>query len=337
MLDIGGKMQKSIYVYTNGQLSRKDNTIRFIDENNATRDLPVEQVSEIYVMSQMDLNTAFLNLASQNKIMLHFFNYYDFYIGSFYPREQYLAGNLLVKQSEYYLDYNKRIELAKAFIEAASFNIYRNLRYYNGRGKDLQQSMDNIVGLRKAIENCKTIQELMGVEGNIRKEYYSTWNTIVSQNINFQKRVMNPPDNYINSLISYVNSLIYTKTLSQIYRTQLNPTISYLHEPGVRRFSLCLDISEIFKPLIGDRLIFSLLNRNQITEKSFTKELNGLHLTKEASRTITEELDHRLKKTIFHRELEKDVSYEYLMRLEVYKLIKHILGEKQYKGFEIWW
>lgn len=337
MLDIGGKMQKSIYVYTNGQLSRKDNTIRFIDENNATRDLPVEQVSEIYVMSQMDLNTAFLNLASQNKIMLHFFNYYDFYIGSFYPREQYLAGNLLVKQSEYYLDYNKRIELAKAFIEAASFNIYRNLRYYNGRGKDLQQSMDNIVGLRKAIEKCKTIQELMGVEGNIRKEYYSTWNTIVSQNINFQKRVMNPPDNYINSLISYVNSLIYTKTLSQIYRTQLNPTISYLHEPGVRRFSLCLDISEIFKPLIGDRLIFSLLNRNQITEKSFTKELNGLHLTKEASRTITEELDHRLKKTIFHRELEKDVSYEYLMRLEVYKLIKHILGEKQYKGFEIWW
>lgn len=330
-------MQKSIYVYTNGQLSRKDNTIRFIDENNATRDLPVEQVSEIYVMSQMDLNTAFLNLASQNKIMLHFFNYYDFYIGSFYPREQYLAGNLLVKQSEYYLDYNKRIELAKAFIEAASFNIYRNLRYYNGRGKDLQQSMDNIVGLRKAIEKCKTIQELMGVEGNIRKEYYSTWNTIVSQNINFQKRVMNPPDNYINSLISYVNSLIYTKTLSQIYRTQLNPTISYLHEPGVRRFSLCLDISEIFKPLIGDRLIFSLLNRNQITEKSFTKELNGLHLTKEASRTITEELDHRLKKTIFHRELEKDVSYEYLMRLEVYKLIKHILGEKQYKGFEIWW
>lgn len=330
-------MQKSIYVYTNGQLSRKDNTIRFIDENNATRDLPVEQVSEIYVMSQMDLNTAFLNLASQNKIMLHFFNYYDFYIGSFYPREQYLAGNLLVKQSEYYLDYNKRIELAKAFIEAASFNIYRNLRYYNGRGKDLQQSMDNIVGLRKAIEKCKTIQELMGVEGNIRKEYYSTWNTIVSQNINFQKRVMNPPDNYINSLISYVNSLIYTKTLSQIYRTQLNPTISYLHEPGVRRFSLCLDISEIFKPLIGDRLIFSLLNRNQITEKSFTKALNGLHLTKEASRTITEELDHRLKKTIFHRELEKDVSYEYLMRLEVYKLIKHILGEKQYKGFEIWW
>ena len=148
---------------------------------------------------------------------------------------------------------------------------------------------------------------------------------------------MHPPDNRINSLISYVNTLIYTKVLSEIYKTQLDPTISYLHEPGVRRFSLCLDLAEIFKPLLGDRLIFSLLNRNQITEKSFTKELNCLHLTKSASQTIMQELDQRMAKTIYHKELEKKVSYQYLIRLEAYKLIKHILGEKEYEGFEIWW
>ena len=98
-----------------------------------------------------------------------------------------------------------------------------------------------------------------------------------------------------------------------------------------------IDLAEIFKPLLGDRLIFSLLNRNQITEKSFTKELNGLHLTKSASQTIMQELDQRMAKTIYHKELEKKVSYQYLIRLEAYKLIKHILGEKEYEGFEIWW
>ena len=108
----------------------------------------------------------------------------------------------------------------------------------------------------------------------------------MNQEINFNKRVMHPPDNMINSLISFVNSLIYAKTLSEVYHTQLNPTISYLHEPGARRFSLCLDISEIFKPLIGDRLIFSLLNKRQITEDSFTKELNFLHLKQDASKLI---------------------------------------------------
>ncbi len=138
-------------------------------------------------------------------------------------------------------------------------------------------------------------------------------------------------------MISFVNSMIYAKILSEIYHTQLNPTISYLHEPGVRRFSLCLDVSEVFKPLIGDRLIFSLLNRKQITEDSFTKELNFLHLKKEASALISRELEERLKKTIMHKELGRQVSYQYLIRLEAYKLIKHLIGEKEYDGFKIWW
>lgn len=148
---------------------------------------------------------------------------------------------------------------------------------------------------------------------------------------------MNPPDNMVNSLISFVNSLVYSKILTELYHTQLNPTISYLHEPGVRRFSLCLDISEIFKPLIADRLIFSLLNRNQITENSFTQELNCLHLKKESSKLIVSEFEDRLKQTIMHKELERQVSYQYLMRLEAYKLIKHLIGEKEYEGFKIWW
>ena len=78
-----------------------------------------------------------------------------------------------------------------------------------------------------------------------------------------------------------------------------------MHEPGAKRFSLALDISEIFKPLIGDRLIFSLLNRNQITEQSFVNELNGLQLKKSAVQTIVEELDTRLQTTIKHRDLNK--------------------------------
>lgn len=197
--------------------------------------------------------------------------------------------------------------------------------------------MQEIDYLRRQLSKAETIEELMGIEGNIRKTYYSAWNEIVNQEIKFEKRVMHPPDNMINSLISFVNSLIYAKTLSEVYHTQLNPTISYLHQPGARRFSLCLDLSEIFKPLIADRLIFSLLNRRQITENSFTKEFNFLHLKKEASQLIVTELEARLKQTIMHRDLGRQVSYQYLIRLEAYKLIKHLIGEKEYEGFRIWW
>ncbi len=330
-------MKRSYYIYNNGSLRKKDNTITFTDENEEKKDLPIERIADIYVMGEMSFNTSLINILAKNGVPVHFFNYYSFYTGSFYPREQLVSGNLLVQQVNYYTDSKKRLELAKAFVEGASFNIYRNLRYYNGRGKDVQSYMTAIENLRKEIPKAQSIQELMGYEGNIRKTYYSAWPIIIDQEIEFERRVKNPPDNMINTMISFVNTLIYTKVLSELYQTQLNPTISYLHEPGDRRFSLSLDIAEIFKPIIGDRLIFSLLNRRQITEKSFTKGLNYLHLTKEASKVIVSELDAKLQTTIKHKDLNKTVSYQYLMRLECYKLVKHLLGDKEYVPFEIWW
>lgn len=330
-------MGQSFYVYNNGDLRRKDNTLQFTNAEGEKRDIPIERIEDIYVMAEMTFNTSFLSYLSKYGIPIHFFNYYNYYTGSFYPKEKLLAGQLLVKQVEHYTDYDKRIILARKFIEAAADNIYRNLRYYNGRGKDVSGYMSEVDDLRKKIPSSESVEELMGIEGNIRKQYYAAWNVIVDQEIHFEKRVMHPPDNMINSLISFVNALIYAKILSEIYRTQLNPTISYLHEPGVRRFSLCLDLAEVFKPLIGDRLIFSLLNRRQITEDSFTKELNFLHLKKASSALIARELEERMKKTIMHRGLGRQVSYQYLMRLEAYKLIKHLIGEKEYEGFKIWW
>ena len=330
-------MKQSLYIYNSGDLKRKDNTLRFTNYEGEKRDVPIERISDIYVMSEMSFNTAFLNYISKYGISIHFFNYYNYYTGSYHPKDALLAGGLLVKQAEYYSDYEKRLQLAKKFLQAAAENIYRNLRYYNGRGKDVESQMKEIDRLRNTLSNAETIEMLMGIEGNIRQHYYAAWNAIVNQEINFNKRVMHPPDNMINSLISFVNSLIYAKTLSEVYHTQLNPTISYLHEPGARRFSLCLDISEIFKPLIGDRLIFSLLNKRQITEDSFTKELNFLHLKQDASKLIATELEKRLRTTIMHKGLGRKVSYQYLIRLEAYKLVKHLLGEKEYEGFTIWW
>ena len=330
-------MKQSFYIYNNGDLKRKDNTLRFTSYEGEKRDIPIERISDIYVMSEMSFNTTFLNYISKYGIPIHFFNYYNFYTGSFYPKESNLAGQLLVSQVQHYTEYDKRLLLARKFIQAAADNIYRNLRYYNGRDKDVSEYMKDIDSLRAGLLDVKSVQEIMGIEGNIRKRCYSAWSIIINQEIEFDKRVMHPPDNMINSLISFVNSLIYTRTLSEIYHTQLNPTISYLHEPGVRRYSFCLDISEVFKPLIGDRLIFSLLNRKQITENSFTKELNYLHLKKEASQLIVSEFENRMKQTIMHRELGRQVSYQYLIRLEVYKLIKHLIGEKEYEGFRIWW
>jgi CRISPR-associated protein Cas1 len=177
----------------------------------------------------------------------------------------------------------------------------------------------------------------MGIEGNIKERYYRSFNTIIDQEINFKKRVKRPPDNMINTLISYCNAMVYTTVLGEIYKTQLSPVVNYLHEPSHSRFSLSLDLAEIFKPLLADRIIFAMLNRNQITKADFEQEINFLYLKDKGQKKIIKEYDSTLERTVKHKKLKRHVSYKHLIRLELYKLVKHLLGEKEYKPFKIWW
>lgn len=329
--------KQSYYIFSSGELKRNNNSLALYTENTLKKDIPIERVQDLYVFSEVTYNNKLFEFLGSYGINVHMFNYYDYYVGSFYPKEQKISGSLLVNQVKFYIDSKKRIEIAKELIIAASFNILRNLKYYKNRGKDLNVYINEIEKLRLKIKDCLNIEELMGIEGNIRKTYYRAWKIIVNQEIDFEKRTKNPPDTMINVLISLLNSVLYTKTLSIIYQTQLNPTISYLHEPGTKRFSLTLDITEVFKPLIVDRTIFSLLNKNIITKEDFIKEDYYLKMKEESVKKAIKELDSTLKRTIMHQNLKREVTYEKLIKLELYKLIKHLMDDKKYEGFKIWW
>lgn len=357
-------MKRHYYIFTPGKLRRKENTVFFVpfkkvepqDDENLQNDillsidsdmdetvpsdkivLPIQDIDSFYLMTESSFNTRFLEFCSQNNIPIHFFNRYGYYTGSFYPKEYLLSGSLLVKQVKSYTNSNKRLVIAKKFIEGASFNLSKNLKYYNNREKDVQAQIDTIEGLYGGIESAGSIEELMGVEGNIRKVYYTAFEIILGNEFQMIARKYNPPSNPLNALISFANMMVYTTVLSEIYRTQLNPTVSFLHEPGDWRFSLALDIAEIFKPLFADRLIFKMINNKQIQTKDFESELNGYYLKDTARKAFVQEYDTKLKTVIKHRKLNREVSYRRIIRLECYKLIKHIIGDSEYEPFKIWW
>ncbi|MBI5193042.1 MAG: type I-B CRISPR-associated endonuclease Cas1 [Nitrospirae bacterium] len=330
-------MKQNYYIFNNGCLRRQENTIFFEKEDGTRNVIPIENTEAVYAFGEIDFNTKLFNYLAQKGIPVHVFNYYGFYSGSYYPRETLNSGQLLVKQVNHYTNMRHRLALARAFVNGASFNIVKNLRYYNNRGKDLGEYINAIEGYRSRIEESGAVEELMGIEGNIRNTYYKAWPTIIDCEIEFERRVKQPPDNMINALISYLNSLVYTTCLGEIYHTQLNPLISFLHEPGERRYSLSLDLAEIFKPIFSDRIIFTLLNRQQITNKDFMTEVNLCYLNESGRKTVVREYDERLKTVITHKKLERQVSYRHLVRLECYKLVKHLIGEQEYEGFKIWW
>lgn len=201
----------------------------------------------------------------------------------------------------------------------------------------LAQLRATITNLAALIETQSGVNELRGIEGKMRERYYQAWQHILSGEWEFDRRVRRPPDNEVNALISFGNSVVYTACLSEIYRTQLTPTISYLHEPGARRFSLALDLSEIFKPLLVDRAIFRLLNTGQLKPEHFDRSLGGCYLTDAGKRLFLGALEERMNATIKHRRLGRHVSYRHLIRLECYKLIRHLTEVEPYRAFRAWW
>ena len=330
-------MKKPIYIFSDGNLKRKDNTIYFENEDGK-KYVPVENTSQIYVFGEVNVNKRFLEFLTQSEIVLHFFNRYGYYAGTYYPREHLNSGYMILKQAEYYLDFEKRLDLAKKIVEGALKNIEQVVRYYQNRGKNVGRARKNLVILRKKIATCNRIEELMAIEGNARAYYYQSFDHIIEDpDFRFEKRSRRPPLNYLNTLISFGNSMLYTIILAEIYKTFLDPRIGFLHATNFRRFTLNLDVAEIFKAIIIDRVIFTLISRKMITANAFKKEVRGILLKDKAKQTFISELEGKLASTLSHPTLGRNVSYRRLIRLELYKLQKHFMAEKKYEAYVTRW
>lgn len=321
---------KTYYIFSNGVLKKKENSL-VLETGGEKKFIPIENVEQIFVFGEIHFNNKFLNFIGQNNICLHIFNYYGWYSGTFYPREANISGRLIIEQARHYLEQEKRLNLARKFVEGAIHNIKRNLQKREGFEDEIQ----SIKSYEEQLRFAKNITQLMSIEAHVRKLYYRCFEKLT--NWEFEERSIQPPKNPLNALISLGNSLVYCIILKEIYLTPLNPFISFLHEPGERRYSLSLDVSEIFKPLLSDRLILRLINLKMITDKHFVKELQGVYLTEEGRKIFVEEFDKLLETTILHKKLKKKVKYKTLIRLELYKLVKHLFGDKEYQPLKAWW
>jgi len=331
-------MKRSLYVFNSGELKREGNTLCFIESDGEKRFLPITNVGEIYIFGEISLNKRLLEFLSSNEVTLHFFNYYGYYTGSFYPREHHTSGYMTLRQAEHYLDKEKRMVLASKFVKGGIANMIKVLDYYQRRRRRLTEQMSTLEGFLEEVKGVEDVGTLMGFEGNSRKAYYSAFNEILrDEAFKFTTRTRRPPQSTLNSLISFGNSLLYTTILSEIYKTHLDPRIGYLHETNFRRFTLNLDVAEIFKPPIVDRIIFTLTNKNMLDNASFMKELDGIYLNERGRKKFVEEYEKKLKTTIISKNLRRKVSYRTVIRMELYKIEKHLIGEKEYSPFVMRW
>lgn len=328
-------MGSTKYITSMGELYRKDNSLCF-RKNGKNIYIPVENTKEIYCLNEISVNSKLFDFLSQNNIIIHFFNYHGGYSGTFYSKNQYNSGKLLIKQVKAFEE--KRINIAIQIVKGIAKNIDEVLYHYYKHGKkEVKEYIDWIrEDFYTSLDNITNIKELLAYEGELWMKFYATFKYFIHEDFIINKRVKRPPDNPINALISFGNTLLYTKTISAIYRTHLDQRISFLHEPSEGRFSLSLDLAEVFKPILVFKTIFDLANNRRLqVNKHFEKNLNYCILNEEGRKIFIEAFEERLESTFIHPNLKRKVSYRTAIKLDCYKLIKYILENKDFIPFSI--
>jgi len=319
--------KKSLTLFSDGTLTRRENTLYF-ENAQGKRPLAVEGIYDIYIYGHVNISSQALHFLAQKGIAVHFFNHYGHYDGSFYPRESLHSGDLVIKQAEHYLNKEKRLKLARLFVVGSARNMELNLKRWK-----INASFNDLL---EELEDGDRVTEIMNVEARIRQEYYALWDETLPDGFKIVKRTRRPPQNEMNALISFLNSRLYATIVSELYNTQLTPTVSYLHEPSERRFSLALDLSEIFKPIIADRIANRLVKQGIIKKEHFREELNGVLLNDEGKKIVLKAFNEEMEKSVKHPKLKRNVTKQRLIRLEAYKLIKHLIGVKEYEPLAAW-
>jgi CRISPR-associated protein Cas1 len=325
------------HIFADGELSRNEGTLRIDTLDGETKYLPVESIDTLYLHGQIDFNTRALGLLNDHGVPVHVFGWNDYYRGSYLPKREQVSGNTVVEQVRAYDDHERRLGIARDVTAASIHNMRANIQYYDGRKEDFGSAVDRLEAQKERVAETTDVDELRGVEATARKIYYRCFDRILRDPFELTKREYNPPTNEANALISFLNSMVYTTCVSAIRKTALDPTIGYVHEPGERRFTLSLDVADIFKPILADRVLFRLVNRQQIGIDDFENDLDGCLLTEDGRLTVLEAYEETLDRTVEHPRLKRNVSYKTLVRTDVYSLKKHVLTGEPYRPTERWW
>jgi len=180
-------MKTNYYITKDGVLRRKENTVYFINKEER-RALPINKIYSIYAYGNLSFTSGVVSFLAKNGVPIHFFNQYGFYEGTLYPRETLVSGDVTINQARHHLDEYKRCFLAKKFVEGATRNIMRNLKYYSG-SKSLERHIENIENEISRVDKYNTIPQIMGAEGHIRSIYYMALDRILPDEFKIEKRI----------------------------------------------------------------------------------------------------------------------------------------------------
>jgi len=317
-------------------LSKEGETVVVSLEHKKLLQIPSIAISGIVCFGNIMISPFLMGYCAENNISLSFLSEYGRFLASVQGR---ISGNVLLRRKQYRVadDENESLEISRNFISAKIYNcrtvIKRAVRDHPDKVniEDLNKVSDYLVFSIRKVQSAGSLDELRGIEGDTAASYFSVFDNLVLTNnkdFRFKERNRRPPKDNINCLLSFIYTLLTYDVRSALDSVGLDSCVGFLHKDRPGRASLALDMVEEWRAAVGDRVVLSLINREQLTDKNFKKSDTGAVLmTDEGRRTVIETYQKKKQEEINHPFLNETVEIGLLFYIQALLLARFLRGD----------
>jgi len=336
----------TLFVMTEGAYLRKDGQSIIVRVEKETRlRVPLHNLDGVVCFGKIGCSPQLMAACAEAGVTISFLTPWGGFraaVVGFTP------GNVLLRRAQYRIadDEAACCVFASNAISAKVANSRAVLLRGARDTKDEQQaerlrtSARRLAHLVTEIQSAKSLDQLRGYEGESASTYFSNFNDLIRvdhEAFRFAGRNRRPPTDNVNALMSFLYSMLCHDLRSACETTGLDAAVGFLHRDRPGRPGMALDLVEEFRPFIADRLMFSLINRKQVTASDFTKGPGGaVTLTEDARKSVLSAYQKRKQDAIVHPYLEEKTTIGLLPHLQARLCARHIRGDLDVYPAFIW-
>lgn len=328
------KLQNVLYITSpESYLSLDGETVVVKQEDEKVARVPLHNLESIVCFSYPGVSPALMGACADRNLGLCFLR----------PNGRFLArvtgcqqGNVLLRKKQYFVSEDKKecVRLGISFLLGKIANC-RVVIERARRDHAMLVDMEALGGASnwmsdtlKVIRTCDTVDELMGFEGSAAKVYFGVFNQLIlhqKEDFMFQERSRRPPLDKINSLLSYLYTILTYQVASALEVVGLDPYVGFLHRDRPGRPSLALDLMEELRPVFADRLAVTLVNRKQVKAAGFVeKESGGVLMNDETRKEVITAWQERKKEEITHPFLKEKIPFGLIPYVQAMLLARYL-------------
>lgn len=317
-------------------LSLKGQNLNLLKENETVARIPLHNIEAISTFGHQGASPALMSECMKQNISISFFSSNGRFRGRVIGE---VNGNVTLRKKQYRIseDEEKSAKIARHMIVGKIFNceqiLKRTVRDHALRvdTNKVMKAIDRLKVSRSEAGICTSLDALRGIEGNAASVYYSAFEEcILNQNevFYFKTRNRRPPLDPVNAMLSFSYSLLASETAAALEGVGLDSYVGFLHRDRPGRTSLALDVMEELRPIVADRFVLKMINRQQITRNDFiVKENKAVILTEDARKNFLQLWQKEKQETITHPFLKEKIQWGLIPHVQALLLARYLRGD----------